>query len=79
MTTKGEGEHFVGGLLAGAGLFIGASYFLHCKCGLGPWKCQSTDPRHQANRGGPASLDASDDCGCGRPAKKRRRGRGRRR
>ena len=39
----------VKGFAAGGAFFIAASWLLHCKLGLGPWKCQSTDPRHQAN------------------------------
>lgn len=68
MTKTTKEDHFAAGVIAGAGLFIGASWFLHCKCGLGPWKCQSTDPRHQANR-------AEGECSCGRaePVRRRRR------
>ena len=69
-TTKGEGEHFVAGILAGAGLFIGASYFLHCKCGLGPWKCQSTDKRHLANQGR-ANVFGDSGCGCDETPRRR--------
>jgi hypothetical protein len=30
--------------------FLGASYVLHCKYGMGPWPCQSNDCRHKGNR-----------------------------
>lgn len=41
-------SHLAAFALGGAA-FVGASYVLHCHFGLGPWACQSTDPRHAAN------------------------------
>ena len=33
----------------GGGVFIAASYILHCGFGMGPWGCQRSDKRNLAN------------------------------
>jgi len=35
--------------LLGLGAFVAVSYVAHCYFDLGPWPCQSADPRHLGN------------------------------
>ena len=37
------------GFVLGGLTFLGASWVLHCKFGMGSWQCQKTDCRHAGN------------------------------